>query len=115
MIKYAMGLARVSRPTQPEAPGFIKETVAWGAGPRASQYLVLAAKSRALLKGHSAVRGDDIRAVAPPVLRHRILPNFSAEAEGITSDDLVKRILDTVPRAESDLLSDARLPPVVGS
>ncbi len=115
MIRYAMSLARVSRPTQPDSPGFIRESVAWGAGPRASQFLVLAAKARALLKGHANVLGDDVRSVAQPVLRHRILPNFSAEAEGITSDDLVKRILESVPRAESDVLSDTRLPPVVGS
>ena len=115
MIRYAMSFARSSRASQKDVPGFIRESVQWGAGPRASQYLVLAAKSRALLKGHSAVNGEDIRAVALPVLRHRILPNFSAEAEGITSDDLVKRILESVPRVESDVLSDSRLPPVVGS
>jgi MoxR-like ATPase len=115
MIRYAMSFARRSRPASDGAPGFIKEAVAWGAGPRASQYLVLAAKARALLKGHPAVTGDDVREVALPVLRHRILPNFSAEAEGITSDDLVKRIIESVPRVESDVLSDTRLPPVVGS
>ncbi len=115
VIRYAMAFARASRPMQPEAPGFIRESVAWGAGPRASQFLVLGAKARAVLKGRPAVTGEDVRAVALPILRHRILPNFSAEAEGITSDMLVSRIIETVPRAESEALADARLPPVLGS
>ncbi len=115
VIKYAMSFARASRPGADGVPGFIRESVAWGAGPRASQFLVLGAKARALLHGRPAVTGEDVRAVALPVLRHRILPNFSAEAEGITSDDLVRRIIETVPRAESEALADGKLPPVLGS
>jgi MoxR-like ATPase len=115
LIRYGMGLARCSRPHQAEAPAFIRESVAWGAGPRASQFLVLGAKARALLGGRPAVTGEDVRAVAKAVLRHRILPNFSAEAEGITSDDLVDRMIETVPPAESDALADGKLPPVLGS
>ncbi len=115
VIRYAMSLARFSRPGAAEAPGFINESVAWGAGPRASQFLVLGAKARALLDGRPAVTGADVRAIAHPVLRHRILPNFSAEAEGVSSDDLVDRIVATVPRAESDALADGKLPPVLGS
>lgn len=114
IIRYAMNLARITRPGAEDAPGFIRESVAWGAGPRASQFLILGAKARALMFGRPAVTGDDIRAIAKPVLRHRILPNFSAEAEGITSDDLVDRIIETVPRAESDALADGKLPPVLG-
>ncbi len=115
VIRYAMQFARWSRPGAEGTPGFINESVAWGAGPRASQFLVLGAKARALLRGGSAVTGDDVRAVALPVLRHRILPNFSAEAEGISSDDLVRRLVETAPRAESDALADGKLPPVLGS
>ena len=115
LIRYAMSLARASRPGEAEAPGFIRESVAWGAGPRASQFLVLGAKARALLGGRPAVTGEDVRYVAKSVLRHRILPNFSAEAEGITSDDLVERLVETMPPAESDALADGKLPPVLGS
>ncbi|MCC7171553.1 MAG: MoxR family ATPase [Planctomycetes bacterium] len=115
VMKYAMAFARASRPGEAGVPGYVKESVTWGAGPRASQFLVLAAKARALLKGRPAVAGEDVRAVALPVLRHRILPNFSAEAEGITSDHLVTRIVETVPRAEADAFADGKLPPVLGS
>ena len=115
VIRYAMSFARSSRPGADDAPGFVRESVAWGAGPRASQFLVLAAKARAILLGHNSVQESDVRSVAHPVLRHRILPNFSAEAEGITSDDLVNRIIETVPRAESEALADGKLPPVLGS
>ena len=93
LIRYAMKLARFTRGTEPDAPGFLKETVAWGAGPRATQYLVLGAKARAALSGRPGVVEDDIRWVVRPVLRHRVLFNFAAEAEGITSDDLIERIL----------------------
>ena len=72
-----------------DVPDFVHDYVSWGAGPRASQYLVLAAKARAVLHGRYYVSGDDIRAVAPPVLRHRIITNFNAEAEGIKPDDIV--------------------------
>jgi MoxR-like ATPase len=115
VMKYAMAFARASRPGEAGVPGYVKESVTWGAGPRASQFLVLAAKARALLKGRPAVAGEDVRAVALPVLRHRILPNFSAEAEGITSDHLVTRIVESVPRAEADAFADGKLPPVLGS
>jgi MoxR-like ATPase len=115
LIRYAMKLARFTRGTEPDAPGFLKETVAWGAGPRATQYLVLGAKARAALSGRPGVVEDDIRWVARPVLRHRVLLNFAAEAEGITSDDLVDRILSSVDPNQSEALADARLPKVLGS
>ncbi|MBL8841761.1 MAG: MoxR family ATPase [Planctomycetes bacterium] len=115
LIKYAMKLARWTRGTEKDAPGFLKETVAWGAGPRATQYLVLGAKARAALQGRPGVELEDIRWVAKPVLRHRVLLNFAAEAEGITSDDLVDRILDSVDPTKSEALADGRLPKVLGS
>jgi MoxR-like ATPase len=83
-------------------PDFVREYVTWGAGPRASQYLVLAAKARAVLHGRYYVSCDDIRSVAHPVLRHRIITNFNAEAEGIKPDDIVKRLIDLVPRDPQD-------------
>ncbi len=115
LIKFAMKLARWTRGTEKDAPGFLKETVAWGAGPRATQYLVLGAKARAALQGRPGVELDDIRWVAKPVLRHRVLLNFAAEAEGITSDDLVDRILASVDPTKSEALADGRLPKVLGS
>ena len=92
-VRYAVGLARRSRPTEPDAPDFVRKYVSWGAGPRASQFLVLAAKARAALHGRFAAEREDVRALARPVLRHRIQVNFSAEAEGIGSDDIVDRLL----------------------
>jgi MoxR-like ATPase len=115
LIRYAMRLARWTRGTEKEAPGFLKETVAWGAGPRATQYLVLGAKARAALHGRPGVELDDIKWVAKPVLRHRVLLNFAAEAEGHTSDTLVERILETVDPNRSEALVDGGLPKVLGS
>ena len=74
----------------------------WGAGPRASQYLVLGAKARAVMSGRKYVSKEDIRAVALPVLRHRIRTNFNADAEGITADDLVLRLIDSIPDVEDE-------------
>ena len=115
LIRFAMRLARWTRGTEKDAPSFLKESVAWGAGPRATQYLVLGAKARAALHGRNAVELDDIRWVAKPVLRHRVLLNFAAEAEGFTSDDLVERILTGVDPNQSEALADVRLPKVLGS
>ncbi len=96
VIRHAVELARRSRPKSPGAPDFVDRYLAWGAGPRASQYLVLAAKARAILGGRFAAEVEDIRAVARPVLRHRLIPNFHAEAEGIDSAQIVERLLETV-------------------
>jgi len=96
VVGYAVRLAQLSRPNHPEAPTFIKEWVNWGAGPRASQYLVLGAKARAIIHGRFVASKEDIRALAPSVLRHRILTNFNAEAEGITSLAIIERLLDVV-------------------
>ena len=93
---FAVDLARATRPHEAGVPAFIKEQVGWGAGPRASQALVLAAKTHAVLAGRVNVSCDDVRHVALPVLRHRILASFTAEAEGITTDTIVERLLKEV-------------------
>ena len=95
IVEYAVELNRQTRPA-PDAADFIQDWVQWGAGPRASQYLVLGAKARAILHGRYHVSYEDIKAVAVPVLRHRILTNFNAEADGITSLDIINRLLENV-------------------
>ena len=87
-----------TRKEKGDVPDFVKDYVTWGAGPRASQYLILAAKARAVLNGRPYVSCEDVRAVAPPVLRHRIMTNFNAEADGVKPDDIVRRLIDLVPR-----------------
>jgi MoxR-like ATPase len=101
VVRYAARLAQLSRPNHLEAPAFVQEWVNWGAGPRASQYLVLGAKARAIIHGRFAASVDDVRALAPSVLRHRILTNFNAEAEGMTSLDVIQRLLDVVPMEDA--------------
>ena len=92
VIEYAVRLVNMTRPGHPDAPDFIREWVNWGAGPRASQYLILGAKTRAALKGRFTPSEDDVRACAVPVLRHRVVTNFNAEAEGVTTLDIVDRL-----------------------
>ena len=99
VAQYAVRLARATRPAAAQAPDFIKQYVSWGAGPRAVQYLVLGAKARAVLAGTMNVSCDHVRDVAPLVLRHRVLTNFAAEADGIDSDELVARLLKQIPEA----------------
>jgi MoxR-like ATPase len=96
LVEQAVRLVARTRPANPEAPAWIREQVSWGAGPRASQYLVLGAKCRGILHGRPTPDLDDLRAVALPVLRHRVLTNFAAEAEGVTSDQLIQRLLETL-------------------
>jgi MoxR-like ATPase len=99
VVDYAARLVRASRPAAPEGesvPAFVRDWVRWGAGPRAGQALLLAGKARAVLDGRAAVSLDDVRAVAPPVLRHRLLVNFQAEAEGLDPETIVSRLVDTV-------------------
>ena len=95
VIRYAVNLVRATRPSESNVEA-IREYLAWGAGPRASQYLVLGGKARALLQGRYHVDREDIRALALPVLRHRMVTNFHAEAQKITSDQLIARLLETV-------------------
>jgi MoxR-like ATPase len=111
VIRYAMKFTRLTRkpsqvpvaagrpaPAAVEVPDFIRDYVTWGAGPRATQFLILAAKARAVLHGRYYVSCEDVRSVAVPVLRHRIITNFNAEAEGIKPDDIVRRLADMIPR-----------------
>jgi MoxR-like ATPase len=98
VIKFAVDLVGASRPKSSEAPDFVKQWVRWGAGPRASQYLILGAKARAAIRGNFAVSTGDVEAVAALVLRHRIVTNFHAESEGITADEIVKRLLEQVKK-----------------
>jgi len=97
---YAVALVRATRPDAPNVPDFVKNLMAWGAGPRASLNLVLAGKARAALRGRCHVSIDDIKALCLPVLRHRIIPNFAARSEGETSDTLIAKLLDEVPSDE---------------
>jgi len=96
-MRYAVNLVRATRPDDETAPDFVREYVSWGAGPRASQYLILASKARALLAGRETYSRQDIRAVARPVLVHRVLTNFHAEAERVTSAGIVDRLLEKKP------------------
>jgi len=100
VIRYALQLTRQTRRGEGQTPDFVKEFVSWGAGPRGSQHLILAGKARALLKGRYHVSTEDIAQVALPVLRHRIVTNFNAEAEGIKSDAIVQRLIDSIPRQQ---------------
>jgi MoxR-like ATPase len=97
VVDYAARLVRASRPEGPEAPDVIRRYVRWGAGPRAGQALLLCGKARALLDGRAAVSLEDVQALALPVLRHRVLVNFQAEAEGVAADTIVQRLLEAVP------------------
>ncbi len=96
LVRYAVRLAAASRPQQNGSPQFINDWVSWGAGTRACQFLVIGAKARALLQGRTHVTGEDIRALAGPVLRHRILVNYRAEAEGTNVETIIRRLLETV-------------------
>jgi MoxR-like ATPase len=96
VYEYAVALARMTRPEEGKLPKDLNEMVQWGAGPRASIYLLLAAKARALLRKRHHATTDDVRAVALPVLRHRIIPTFNAEAAGISTDDIVRRLVETL-------------------
>ena len=107
VIRYATALVRRTRVRTPEAADFCREWLSWGAGPRASQYLILGGKARAILQGREFVSADDIKAVAHPVLRHRIITNFAAEAEGIDSDKIVDRLLQSTEAHPSALAGTA--------
>ena len=112
VIRYALKLARLTRPDKGDVPGFIREYVSWGAGPRASQYLTLGAKARAVLHGRFHAECDDVRAVAAPVMRHRIMTNFNAEAEGVKPDEIVRRLIETLADDEQQSAKSGKLPEV---
>jgi MoxR-like ATPase len=93
VVNFAVDLVRKTRPNYEDAPGIVKQTISWGAGPRASQYLILAAKTRAILGGRPTPEIDDVRAIAKPVLRHRLVTNFHAEAEGTSAIDIIDKLM----------------------
>ena len=111
VIRYAMKFTRLTRKEKGEVPDFIRDFVTWGAGPRATQNLVLGAKARAVLHGRYYVSCEDIRAVAIPVLRHRIITNFNAEAEGIKPENIVRRLAEIIPRDPNEEEAAASAPP----
>ncbi len=96
LVRYAVRLVRATRPNESDAPDFIKKWVNWGAGPRASQYLILAAKAKAILEGRPTPGPEDVKFAAYPVLRHRIVTSFNAEADGIDSIEIIRRVLETI-------------------
>jgi len=96
VVEYAVKLVGATRPNSPTAPDFIQQSVDWGAGPRASQYLVLGAKAKAILDGRPSPNINDIQSLALPILRHRVLPNFNAEAEGLKVEDILTRLLEAI-------------------
>jgi MoxR-like ATPase len=96
LIQYAVNISRATRPNDDHAPDYIKNWVSWGAGPRASQYMILAAKTRAILDGRPTPGPEDVRFAALPVLRHRIVTSFNAEADGVGTPQIVQKLLETV-------------------
>jgi MoxR-like ATPase len=108
VFAYAADLVRATRPREPNVPRFVPELLSWGAGPRACQYLILGGKARALLAGRLHVTTDDIKWVAYPVLRHRLVTTFHADAEGITTDDVIKKLIAAVPLPQEAEAARAR-------
>ncbi|HEY4233959.1 MAG TPA: MoxR family ATPase [Lacipirellulaceae bacterium] len=108
LIRYTLALVRQTRVREAGAPDFVREQLAWGAGPRAVQFLILGAKARALVRGRSHVTMDDIQTLAKPVLRHRLVVNFAAESEGVTTDELISQLLVATPTHEDELTHDER-------
>jgi MoxR-like ATPase len=108
IFSYVADLVRATRPREPGVPKFVPDLVGWGAGPRACQNLILGGKARAILRGRVHVTVEDIRAVAFPVLRHRIVTTFSADAEGITTDDLIKKLLAAIPAPQEQAAARVR-------
>ena len=115
IIRYTLALVRQTRVGEPGVPKFIREWLSWGAGPRAVQYLVLGGKARALLYGRVHVQTEDIQALAYPVLRHRILTNFTAASEGVSPDTVIKKLIEDTPSKESDLTKDDRFKKIFAS
>ena len=115
VIHYCLALVRQTRVGEPGTPRFVKDWLSWGAGPRAVQNLILGGKARALLHGRVHVQTDDIKALAYPVLRHRILTNFTAASEGINTDMVVKKLVEETPEKEGALLGDPRFQKIFAS
>ena len=115
VIRYALSLVRQTRVGSPGIPDFVEELSAWGAGPRAVQFLILGGKARALLHGRTHVSTDDIAALAKPVLRHRVVVNFAAQSDGVTSDHVIEKLLEATPTKEDELTRDARFQKIFAS
>ena len=115
VVRYVLSLVRQTRVREAGVPDFVAEQLQWGAGPRAVQNLILGAKARALLHGRTYVSTDDVQALAKPVLRHRLVINFSAESEGVTTDQVVDRLIATTPTKEDELTRDARFQKIFAS
>ncbi|QEG42272.1 AAA family ATPase [Roseimaritima ulvae] len=115
VVRFALSLVRQTRVGSEGVPDFVEELVGWGAGPRAVQFLILGGKARALLEGRFHVQVEDIAALAPPVLRHRMVVNFAAESDGVSSDDVIQRILAATPKTEDELTRDARFQKIFAS
>ncbi len=114
-IRYATTLVRQTRVGTPGAPDFVEDQISWGAGPRAVQFLIIGSKARALMHGRTHVSTDDIAALARPVLRHRLLVNFAAESEGVTSDNIIEKLLEITPTKEDELTRDPRFQKIFAS
>jgi MoxR-like ATPase len=108
VFEYVADLVRSTRPREADVPKFIPELVAWGAGPRACQYMILGGKARAILHGRLHVTTEDIRYVAYPVLRHRIVTTFNADAEGITTDQIIRKLIQAVPLPQEEAAAKVR-------
>lgn len=115
VVRYALSIVRQTRVGNDGVPDFVDDLVGWGAGPRAVQFLILGGKARALLQGRFHVQVEDIQALAKPVLRHRMVVNFAAESEGVTSDQVIDRILAATPTTEDELSRDARFQKIFAS
>ena len=115
VVRYALSLVRQTRVGSDGVPDFVDELIGWGAGPRAVQFLILGGKARALLEGRFHVQVEDIQHLAKPVLRHRVVVNFSADSDGITSDDVIDRIVAATPTTEDELSRDARFQKIFAS
>jgi len=115
LIRYALALVRQTRAGERGVPEFVSDQLAWGAGPRAVQFLIVGAKARAILQGRPHVAVDDIRALAPPVLRHRIVLGFAAASEGVTPDAVGQRIVESTPAREDELSRDPRFQSIFAS
>ena len=115
VVRYALSLVRQTRIGTPGTPEFVQELVAWGAGPRAVQFLILGGKARALLEGRTHVATEDIASLARPVLRHRIVVNYAAESDGITTDNVIDKLLESTPAKEDELSRDARFQKIFAS
>jgi MoxR-like ATPase len=115
VFRYTVALARMTRAGEVGVPDWVAQQVAWGAGPRAVQFMILGGKARALLDGRTHVSCRDIEALAKPVLRHRMVLSFTAQSEGITTDDVIERIVKTTPSKEDDLVNDPRFQKIFAS